>query len=252
MQLNFDARSVEPEQALDLLPVGWYPLAIDQSEPKPTKGGDGHYIELRFNVLEGQYAGRKVFTRLNIDNKNPQTVEIAFKQLSAICHATGVLQLQDTSQLHGIPLMGKVKISKGTGNYEDSNELAGYKPIGERATLAGPSVGAGAPTGLPSFPAATPTAPVMPPAFTPPVAAPTTPAFPAVPPQQPWAQPPAAPAVAPATPPVFAPPANPMAPPVAPPSFAPPSAPPAFVPPVPPQMVPPPNPQTAIPPWAKR
>ena len=63
---------------------------------RPTKDGGGQYLWLELDVLEGPLAGRKLFDRLNLVNASAQTVEIAQRTLSAICHATGRLQVQDS------------------------------------------------------------------------------------------------------------------------------------------------------------
>ena len=48
--------------------------------------------------------------RLNLQNENPTTVQIAYETLSQICHSVGVIQCQDSQQLHNIPLLVKVKL----------------------------------------------------------------------------------------------------------------------------------------------
>lgn len=148
-ELNFDASQVAPDTgAMDALPAGWYNVLIDESEMKPTKDGTGAYLQTRFNIIDGQYAGRKLFTRLNVRNQNPVAQEIAYKQLSAIAHAVGVLQVADSNQLHGIPLKVKVKVRAASGDYEASNEITSYKNINENT---GAPAGAGtAPGGMPA------------------------------------------------------------------------------------------------------
>ena len=143
-QLNFDASQVAPDTGLsDPVPAGWYNVMIDESEMKPTKQEGGMRLALRFNIIDGQYANRKIFSGLNLRNANPVAQEIAYKQLSAICHAVGVMQVQDSQQLHGRPLKVKVKVRAASGDYEASNEITAYKNINEQVD--GP-VG-GAPTG---------------------------------------------------------------------------------------------------------
>lgn len=133
-QINFNANNIEPQQALDPVPPGWYQCTIVGSELKPTANRNGQYIALEFQIGGGQYNGRKVFTNLNIDNPNPTAVEIAQQQLSAICHATGQLVVQDTNQLHGKPLMVKVGIEpqkEVNGKvYEARNNVKGFKAVG--------------------------------------------------------------------------------------------------------------------------
>ena len=202
--LNFDATTVQPDTGFELLPAGWYNAMIDESAINPTNDGVGAYLQLRFSVIDGQYQGRKVFARLNIRNANQTAQEIAYKQLSAIAHSVGVLQVQDSSQLHGIPLKIRVRIRKDqSGQYEDQNEINGYKNINEAVQGQAAAFAPAAPA-MPAAPAGfAPVAPQPAPAM--PQAAPAF-AQPAAP--QPWAQPAAPVAPAPQAAPVAAPWAN--------------------------------------------
>lgn len=150
--LNFDATTVTPDTGIgDPLPSGWYNVAIDESEMKPTKDGAGSYLQTRFNVLDGQYAGRKLFHMFNMKNANQQTVEIAQKQLSALCHAVNVLKPAKSEQLHSIPLKIKVAIKAASGDYEAGNKITSFKPASAEVDMAGgdsagaAAFGAGAP-----------------------------------------------------------------------------------------------------------
>lgn len=144
-QLNFDASQVAPNSGSpDPIPAGWYNAQIDESEMKPTKDGTGTYLQLRFSVVDGQYANRKVYARLNLRNSNPVAQEIAYGELSAICHATGVIQLQDSQQLHALPMKIKVKLRPASGDYDASNEIGAYKNINEQV---GDAAAPGAPDG---------------------------------------------------------------------------------------------------------
>lgn len=230
-QLNFDARSVVPDTGQqDPVPAGWYNVVIDKSEMKPTKDGTGMRLELQFKIIDGQFANRKIFEGLNLQNSSPMAQEIAYKQLSAIAHAVKVLMVQDSSQLHNIPLKVKVKLKPASGQYDAGNSIVSYKDINEVVTQ---PVAAGAPAPFGGAPAAFGAAPA---AFAPP-AAPA--AF--APPAQQWAPPaqPAQPAqpAAPAAPAAWAPPATqqPWAPPAQAPVQAPTQAPAPTMAPVQPQ-----------------
>lgn len=194
--LNFDATNIAPDTgSQDALPAGWYDVVMEASEMKPTKDGTGAYLETKFNVIAPQpHAGKKVFARLNLRNQNATAQEIAYKQLSAICHAVGVLQVADSAQLHNLPLKVKLKLRKADGDYEANNEITAFKNINEQVALANvggfpPAAGGFAPP--PAF--ATPPAFAVPPQaapqqFAPP---PQAPQAPQQAPQQAW-QPPAA------------------------------------------------------------
>jgi len=94
---------------------------------KPTKKGDGSYLELEFTVIEGEYQGRKVWDRLCISHPNSQTVKIAQGNLSAICRAVGVMQPKDSVELHNLPLQITVKLKKRQDNGDLTNEIKGYE-----------------------------------------------------------------------------------------------------------------------------
>ena len=183
--LNFNAATVKPSDAFEVVPAGWYNVRITESENKPTKDGSGNYLALTLTVIDGQYANRKLFERLNIGNKSQVAKDIAFQTLSAICHAVGVIQLTDSTMLHGIPLQAKVKVKPADGKYQEGNEISGYRAI---------SAGGGAmpvpafvQQGQPAAPAwATPAAAAPAPAPVP-TAVPTPPAAPGAAPTPPWA-----------------------------------------------------------------
>lgn len=140
-QLNFDARTVDPQQTFEPIPAGWYNMMIVESEMKPTSKGDGAYLQVTLKVVDGQHAGRQVFDRMNLQNPNPVAAEIGYKRLSAYCHATGVIQVQDSQQLHGIPFKARVSVrTDTTGQYDPSNEVKAVKHINEdTGTTAAPA-----------------------------------------------------------------------------------------------------------------
>jgi len=144
MQLNFNAANHEPNKPLDPIPSDWYDAMIDESEMKPTSAGNGQYLQLRFNILSGQFSGRKVFTRLNLINPNQTAVNIAYGDLSAICRAIGRMQIQDSAELHGQPMKIKVKLVPARGDYDASNEIKGYENINAQVGTGTPAGGMGA------------------------------------------------------------------------------------------------------------
>lgn len=123
---GFDAREVEPHVGFDPIPGGKYLAVISESELKPTKKGGGHFLKLTFQILEGEYKGRLVWARLNLDNPNSTTVRIARSELSAICRAVGVLAPKDSVELHNLPLLITVGHKKRPDTGELTNVIKGY------------------------------------------------------------------------------------------------------------------------------
>lgn len=130
---TFDATEVAPAVPLEVLPPGKYLAQLIESEMLPTKAGDGQFLKLVFEVLEGPATRRKIFDQLNLVNRNDQTVEIAQRTLSAICHAVGQVQVSDSEQLHFKPLVVTLKVEPaGPDRHgvhrEARNKVAGYSP----------------------------------------------------------------------------------------------------------------------------
>lgn len=123
---GFDARNVEPMADLEAIPAGKYLAVITESEMKSTKNGNGSYLELTFQVIEGEFKGRNLWSRLNLDNPNQLTVQIARGELSAVCRAVGVMQPKDSCELHNIPLLATVKCKKREDTDDIVNEVKGY------------------------------------------------------------------------------------------------------------------------------
>jgi len=123
---GFDARTVDPAADFEPIPAGKYLAAITESEMKETKNGSGQYLQLTFTVLEGEYKNRVLWARLNLDNPNATAVKIARAELSAVCHAVGVMAPKDSIELHNLPLVITVKLKKRQDTDELTNEIKGY------------------------------------------------------------------------------------------------------------------------------
>jgi hypothetical protein len=140
--INFDATTVEPSNGFEPIPAGKYLAVISEDEMKPTRNNNGQYLQLTIEIIEGDYQGRKIWTRLNLENPNMQAVEIARKELSAICRAVNVLQLTDTTQLLNIPFVLKVGLKKNKDTDEMENVIKGYEAKANYAPVSAPAVAA--------------------------------------------------------------------------------------------------------------
>jgi len=109
----FNAQQYDPTQGVGGLPVGKHPVIIESSEVKANSKNDGGYLQLNLKIIDGPSTGTVGAYRLNLYHQNQQTVEIAHRQLSAVCHVTGVFNVQDTQQLHNIPFVVEVDFQKG-------------------------------------------------------------------------------------------------------------------------------------------
>lgn len=145
----FNAATVEPAKKPPPLPAGVYNAQITDSKTGVLASGNGEGIGLTWDIIDGPCAGRKVFQHINYRHANPEAERIGQSELSAVCHAVNVMQLQDTQQLHGRPCRIKVSIDSKD---KDRNRVTGWEPMGAAQPGMPP---AGAPPAQPAAPAAT-------------------------------------------------------------------------------------------------
>ena len=129
-QFQFDTNTVAPrENNFELLPAGTYVGQVVESEIIDLKSGNGSALKLTIEILQEGYRGRKVWARLNVKHNNPVAEKIAQEQLRELCDAIGIVRMTDTVELHNKPVAVRLKIRKDdTGQYEDQNEVVGFKP----------------------------------------------------------------------------------------------------------------------------
>jgi hypothetical protein len=86
MDWTFDARTVQPQQGGGAHPVGnKFPFTITNVEVKATKENTGGMLNVELTSPAGS-----VINRYNLWNENDKAREIAQKELSALCHVTGI------------------------------------------------------------------------------------------------------------------------------------------------------------------
>jgi len=115
------------------IPEGDYKAMITDSEMKPTRAGTGEYLQLVWEVTDGEHATRRIWDRLNLKNPSEKAVQIAERDLSSIMRALGLQEMQDTEELHYKELLVSVTIRRGDNGFEDSNEIKAYAPLGASA-----------------------------------------------------------------------------------------------------------------------
>ena len=129
-QFNFDASQIAPQASTGPLPAGVYLAHIVESDVQPLKSGNGEGLKLTFEIIDGQFKGRKVWENLNIRHTSEDTQRIAQSQLSALCHAVNVIKLMDTAALHFKPVRINVTVREAVGQYKASNNIKGYEAVG--------------------------------------------------------------------------------------------------------------------------
>ncbi len=133
---NFDSDNHElpPNEPV---PPGNYRIAVIDSEIKQAKTGAGSYLQLVWTILEGEYQGRKIFTRYTVTHPNEDAMKTGLGILSRVCKALGKPRINDSGELHDIPTTAKVVTKPGRGGWGPSNEIASF--VGSDAQVGAPS-----------------------------------------------------------------------------------------------------------------
>lgn len=145
--LNYDPSKVEDvgEGNFRALPPGIYNVVIVDSQLRETKAGNGKFLEITYQVIEGREVGQTVKDRINVMNPSETAQRIGLSQLKKICEAVGHKgQLGDSCQLHGKPMAIKVSIEEFESNSEKgkmlkSNRVENRMPRQSAATSAATS-----------------------------------------------------------------------------------------------------------------
>jgi hypothetical protein len=125
---DFDPNSVAERQEFTPLPAGYYSAQVIEATMGPTKNGRGERLSLQWDILEGDYQGRRVFQGINVVNENPKAQEIGQEELGEVCRAMGIDRIPrgagpDIFQF--IPCIIKVKLKRDDPT---QNDVANVKP----------------------------------------------------------------------------------------------------------------------------
>ena len=131
VSIDFDITEVEEKTEYALLPEGRYRCIVSSSDIKENNAGTGDNLNLKIEIVSGEYAGRLVFENLCWRHESDKAVQIARARFAELCRAVGILAPADTEQLHDIPFDCIIGIQKGSKGYSDSNKVKKYFPRSE-------------------------------------------------------------------------------------------------------------------------
>ncbi len=133
-RLDFNSEGVSDSTSFDVLPDGTEVLCVvSESEMKENSKGDGSFLALTFDSIDEAHPDRKFWERLNLvtqrdDDKARKMVQIAESQLAQLCRACGKVQVGDSEELHGIPVVLRLGVEPAKGDYPARNKVKAYKP----------------------------------------------------------------------------------------------------------------------------
>lgn len=127
--MNFNANDVEPAAGFEPLPDGAYTVMVEKAEEKETKRKDGVQLVITHRVIEGKYAKRTLFQRINLANPSPQCVQIGRAEFSAFCRATGILTPKHCHEFANRTLIAHVKVAQRSDGKGLTNEISKLEPV---------------------------------------------------------------------------------------------------------------------------
>ena len=122
-----------PEKA-KVVPEGDYLIKLTKLEKKETKKGDATYLDGTFEVIEGEYAGNKMWKKFYLEHPNFKCTFYTKKRAEELIRSTGVgTSDKDLDKDFAIldncvnkAIIGKVSINAGSNGFPDRNEINNF------------------------------------------------------------------------------------------------------------------------------
>lgn len=125
-RFDFETADYEAPMDFEIIPEGTeVRMKCTEAEEKETSSG-GTMIAATFQIVEGEYKGRKVWTNFNVVNKSEKAQNFGRRMVSGWARACGKPNANDTDQLLEKPFWCKLGIEKGSGPYKDKNIISSF------------------------------------------------------------------------------------------------------------------------------
>lgn len=116
----------KPSAGYTPMPAGDYTLEIVESDYTANNAGNGMVMKLKSQVVGGEFDGRPYFINLSLEHEKGQVQEIAQRDFAALRRAIGVLNPEDTEELHFKSFPVKMGIKRRKDNGEMENNIKEY------------------------------------------------------------------------------------------------------------------------------
>lgn len=126
-KFGFDLNEYESSGTRDYSPIpkGEYTIKCTDAETKTTRSG-GEMIAATFEVVGGEYDGRKVWNNYNIHNDSEKAQKIGREQVASWARACGKPNASSFDELLERKFIASIDIEKGKDGYADKNRIVGY------------------------------------------------------------------------------------------------------------------------------
>jgi len=126
-QLNGQNQTTELEDDFDGVPTGSYITVISASDYVVNSKNTGMNLKLTYEIIDGEFKGKKLFESLSLEHEKADTAIIANKAWNSIKMATvQKLHVEDSCEVHGIPLLIEVIYKKDS---DFPNKIKKHLPV---------------------------------------------------------------------------------------------------------------------------
>lgn len=98
MRVDDDVWTQQDRDDFSPIPPGSYEVVCIDHEVKTTKAGNGEYVSLTFEILDGQFAKRRLWFNFNWTNPSLEAMRIGRQQFKQFINAAGLEKVADTEE----------------------------------------------------------------------------------------------------------------------------------------------------------
>lgn len=130
-------QTAEPSAGFDTMPEHECVAQVIESDKKTTTAGTGKYIALTWEIIEGPYKGRRIWTNFNIKNPSEKAQQIGNAEFAAVRLAMFGSKdkvIKDTNELHNLPCRLKIGCRKRKDTGAMENHVKKFSPLSGATT----------------------------------------------------------------------------------------------------------------------
>lgn len=128
--MDIESTDLSQRGAIEVLPPGEYIAQAVEGSVVRKDNGDA-MIKLTFEIMDGDYTNRKLWTNLNIRHSNPIAQRIATEELTELWRDAmgGAGNPPSVENLLWKPIKIKVAVEKRKDTGENQNRIKRYMPV---------------------------------------------------------------------------------------------------------------------------
>lgn len=105
----------EPSSGYTPLPAGEYQMEIVESDYAPTAKGTGMILKCKAQIVGGEYEGRPFYINYDLEHRARTKQERGQRNFAGLRRATGVLNPEDSEELHFKTFCVKIGVREDAG-----------------------------------------------------------------------------------------------------------------------------------------